>query len=55
MRRVHICIRIGLGLGAAAIAADRYVRRLPAYVAISLYAAAAACFAAGMLLTRAGR
>ena len=52
---MHVCILIGLALGAATILVDHHIRRLPGYVAIPLYTAAVACFVAGMLLTRAGR
>lgn len=55
MRRVHICIIIGLALGAGTILTDHHIHRLPAWTAFPLYTAAIACIIAGMLLTRAGR
>jgi len=51
---MSILTMIGIGLGVIVIATDRFIHRLPHWLAIALFSAAWILIIAGMIASRAG-
>lgn len=49
---MHFTTVIGLVLGAGTIVTDRFIHKIPNWLAIALYGAAVALMIAGAILTR---